>query len=98
MARSEIKMLVLLYSMLSTAVQPTAQSLRVGACVSNLEEEVCSLLKTILSNFIRAQFIVIFFVAQIASTTLHFSCFISQSCLIILIILYEQRYKQHCLL
>ena len=30
---------------------------------------------TILSNFIRAQFIVILFVAQIASTTLHFSYF-----------------------
>ena len=68
-------MLVLLYSMLSTAVEPTAQSLCVGACVSDLKEEVYSLLKTILSNFIRAQFIVILFVAQIASTTLHFSYF-----------------------
>ena len=68
-------MLVLLYSMLSTAVEPTAQSLCVGACVSDLKEEVYSLLNTILSNFIRAQFIVILFVAQIASTTLHFNYF-----------------------
>jgi hypothetical protein len=75
MARCEIKMLVFLYSMLSTAVQPTAQSLCVGACVSDLKEDVYSLRKTILSNFIRAQFIVILFVAQIASTTLHFSYF-----------------------
>lgn len=65
----------LLYSMLSTAVEPTAQSLCVGACVSDLKEEVYSLLKTILSNFIRAQFIVILFVAQIASSTLHFGKF-----------------------
>jgi chemotaxis receptor (MCP) glutamine deamidase CheD len=56
-------MFVILYSMLSTAVQPTAQSLCVGACVSDLKEEVNSLLKTILPNFIRAQFIAVLFVA-----------------------------------